>query len=76
MTATNAIDVRFAGWGPKDAREAILKAGASEQFVSMPWVENHYRWIVWKIACMIRSYPTKFKEWWCLDKVVEQLLYR
>ncbi|KAI8142886.1 hypothetical protein BJV82DRAFT_110351 [Fennellomyces sp. T-0311] len=72
----NAANVQFSGWGHKDAHQALLKAGALEKFISSAWVENHYRWIVWKIACIIRSYPTQFKDWWCQDKIMDQLLYR
>ena len=76
LNVTNAIDVQFSGWGRINARKALLDAGALEKFTSRAWVDNHYRWIVWKIACMIRSYPIKFNHWWCREKVVDQLLYR
>ncbi|KAI9494923.1 BRCA2, oligonucleotide/oligosaccharide-binding, domain 1-domain-containing protein [Zychaea mexicana] len=76
LTAADAGKVRFSNWGPKEAYKAICKAGVLDRFISDAWVENHYRWIVWKLACMIRSYPSKFRDWWCSRKVVEQLLYR
>lgn len=76
MSAESARHVRFGGWGPLEAREAMLKAGVLPQFATVSWVENHYRWIVWKIACMIRSFPEHCRDMWKAEKVLEQLLYR
>ncbi|KAL1915938.1 uncharacterized protein VTP21DRAFT_6326 [Calcarisporiella thermophila] len=67
---------RHDSWGPNEAYEELLAAGAKP--LDTRWVENHYRWIVWKLASMIRLFPTRFqiKEWWCPTKVLEQLKYR
>ncbi|KAI9322557.1 BRCA2, oligonucleotide/oligosaccharide-binding, domain 1-domain-containing protein [Dichotomocladium elegans] len=76
MTAAAAKDHRFYGWGPQEARKAMIRAGALEKFIPLAWVENHYRWIVWKIAGMIRSFPRHLKDWWSPKKILDQLLYR
>ncbi|KAI8612799.1 BRCA2, oligonucleotide/oligosaccharide-binding, domain 1-domain-containing protein, partial [Chytriomyces sp. MP71] len=40
------------------------------------WVSNHYRWIVWKLAGMVRSFPYLHETIWTPLYVVEQLLFR
>jgi len=30
------------------------------QLISSAWVNNHYRWIVWKLAAMEVSFPHQF----------------
>ncbi|RUP24650.1 BRCA2, oligonucleotide/oligosaccharide-binding, domain 1-domain-containing protein [Jimgerdemannia flammicorona] len=76
MTASQAQVFRFGTWGSREARNSLLEDGALPQFATQPWVDNHYRWIVWKIACMIRSFPEFFSNWWCAIKVFDQLRYR
>ncbi|KAJ3265012.1 Breast cancer 2, early onset [Chytriomyces hyalinus] len=63
-------------WGPVDARHELLEKGASEKCVSIQWVSNHYRWIVWKLAGMVRSFPDTYQSFWNPNYVMEQLLYR
>ena len=36
----------------------LLESGCDRSLLSVLWVRNHYRWIVWKLACTERSYPT------------------
>ncbi|XP_075228462.1 uncharacterized protein LOC142328580 [Lycorma delicatula] len=45
--------------------------------ISHQWVQNHYRWITWKLASMERSFPTTFTNV-CLTphNVMLQLKYR
>ncbi|ORX93295.1 nucleic acid-binding protein, partial [Basidiobolus meristosporus CBS 931.73] len=40
------------------------------------WTENHYRWIIWKFASYVRSYPERFASWWTPEKVMDQLRFR
>ena len=40
--------------GSAAAREALLSAGAEAAVASPCWVDNHYRWIVWKLAAYER----------------------
>ena len=37
----------------------LLQSGCDRSLLSVLWVLNHYRWIVWKLACIERSYPTQ-----------------
>jgi hypothetical protein len=77
MTAPNATKYVFNGnWGFKEARHDMIKSGALPNRTSLAWVENHYGLIVWKIASLIRSYPTKFAEQWTSKTILNQLLYR
>ncbi|CAO3687728.1 unnamed protein product [Rhizopus microsporus] len=76
MTSTTSVNYRFDNWGPKEAQKEILDAGALPHRVPLSWIENHYRWIVWKLACQIRSYPDVFMKDWKPETVLHQLLYR
>jgi hypothetical protein len=38
-------------------RELLLQSGAIPNLCSPVWVKNHYRWIVWRLACYERSFP-------------------
>ncbi|CAG8538001.1 11853_t:CDS:10 [Ambispora gerdemannii] len=83
MTPANAITYRFqksenneSTWGFKEARDELIQYGADPKLIDETWVENHYGWILWKIASMIRSFPAMFQDWWCPTKVIEHLRYR
>ncbi|KAI8388854.1 uncharacterized protein BYT42DRAFT_249628 [Radiomyces spectabilis] len=76
MTASKAKHFSFNGWGPDAAYKAMIDAGAVSTSLPSAWVENHYKWIIWKMACMIRSYPRQFSDSWTPEKVLEQLCYR
>lgn len=45
--------------------------------ISMDWIRNHYRWIVWKLASLELKVPSLFARR-CLTplNVLEQLKYR
>ncbi|XP_037123872.1 breast cancer type 2 susceptibility protein isoform X2 [Syngnathus acus] len=51
--------------------------GVDPKLLSDEWVHNHYRWIVWKLACMERSFPESMGGR-CLtpERVLLQLKYR
>ncbi|XP_049581198.1 breast cancer type 2 susceptibility protein isoform X2 [Syngnathus scovelli] len=51
--------------------------GVDPKLMSDDWVHNHYRWIVWKLACMERSFPESMGGR-CLtpERVLLQLKYR
>ena len=62
-------------------RDAIVAAfmtspGVSRSKVSLDWVRNHYRWIVWKLASYERRFPDKFKGVFHPEQVLWQLKYR
>ncbi|XP_033116195.1 breast cancer type 2 susceptibility protein homolog isoform X2 [Anneissia japonica] len=47
--------------GKKEFYNALMDTpGVDPRFVTPEWVYNHYRWIVWKLASMERSYPMQF----------------
>ena len=55
----------------------LLEAGCDRSLLSPLWVRNHYRWIVWKLACIERSYPTSLKGRCCTYyQVMAQLRHR
>ncbi|CAG8520479.1 12342_t:CDS:10 [Ambispora leptoticha] len=83
MTSENAITYRFqisenneSTWGFKEAKDELIQCGADPELIDETWVKNHYGWILWKIASMIRSFPEIFQGWWCPTKVIEHLRYR
>lgn len=77
VTASNASKYVFDNnWGPKNAREDLINAGALPNRATLAWVENHYGLIVWKIASFIRSYPDAHTHEWSSDTILNQLLYR
>ncbi|KAJ3344103.1 Breast cancer 2, early onset [Gonapodya sp. JEL0774] len=67
-------------WGVKEAHRALLEAGALETVATLRWVRNHYRWITWKLASIVRSYhqehPDVFLRYWSENMVLDQLKYR
>ncbi|KAI9259853.1 hypothetical protein EDC94DRAFT_155740 [Helicostylum pulchrum] len=76
MTISTAKRYVFDGnWGPKEALRDMIEAGALPRRVTIEWVENHYVLILWKIACLIRSYNA-FMDRWKPQAILEQLLYR
>ncbi|XP_019058392.1 PREDICTED: protein BREAST CANCER SUSCEPTIBILITY 2 homolog B [Tarenaya hassleriana] len=63
--------------GVESFLQMLAESGASLQHASREWVTNHYRWVVWKLACYEKYYPAK-----CAGKVLtipnvfEELKYR
>ncbi|KAI3525725.1 hypothetical protein L1887_04760 [Cichorium endivia] len=52
----------------------LVQLGCS---ISKEWIANHYRWIVWKLACYERCYPAKFSgKLLTASNVLEELKYR
>ncbi|KAF9588565.1 hypothetical protein IFM89_013417 [Coptis chinensis] len=65
------------GIGAESFHNMLAQCGVSMQYVSRGWVENHYKWIVWKLACYERSYPTKATgKYLTVSNVLEELKYR
>ncbi|OAD08052.1 hypothetical protein MUCCIDRAFT_31710, partial [Mucor lusitanicus CBS 277.49] len=54
----------------------MIEANCVSSRLTAAWVQNHYSLIVWKIACLIRSYPDHFMDQWQSKSVLNQLLYR
>ena len=78
ITSKNAKDFKFSdGWGIKEAHQNLIQNGAQNVSISLDWTANHYRWIIWKFASILRSFPEKYSianlsPGW----VLQQLLYR
>ncbi|CAI9287354.1 unnamed protein product [Lactuca saligna] len=55
--------------------QMLTQSGCSA--LSKEWIANHYRWIIWKLACYERCYPAKFSgKLLTVSNVVEELKYR
>ncbi|XP_012089778.1 protein BREAST CANCER SUSCEPTIBILITY 2 homolog B isoform X2 [Jatropha curcas] len=55
----------------------LVQSGASIQCVSKEWTMNHYKWIIWKLACYERCYPWKSAtRFLTVSNVHEELKYR
>jgi len=60
-----------------DFRAALLSRGADPKLCSLPWVRNHLRWIVWKLAALERAFPVSLGGACLVAPVVlDSLLYR
>ncbi|GAA5952250.1 hypothetical protein JCM10213_005182 [Rhodosporidiobolus nylandii] len=60
-----------------DLQGLVAERMSSEKdLVTLPWVQNHWQLVLWKIASYVRSRPDLLDEWWCYDRVIEQLRYR
>ncbi|KAI7822862.1 BRCA2, oligonucleotide/oligosaccharide-binding, domain 1-domain-containing protein [Gamsiella multidivaricata] len=80
MTIDSAQSYRFGDWGVEDSYQSLVDRGASPDLLSKVWVANHYRLIVWKVACYTRSWPQHFATETALcfspAVVMDQLIYR
>jgi hypothetical protein len=63
------------GWGFNQAASELEACGADLKIVGKGWVANHYKWIVWKLACTARRFPRTL-EFWNRQSVLNQLKYR
>ena len=75
-SASSASAHEFQGYGVSQARKHLMDSGADPNLASEAWVANHWKWITWKIACIIRSKPSLYEELWRPTVVVDQLSYR
>ncbi|MCL7026798.1 hypothetical protein MKW94_028353 [Papaver nudicaule] len=61
--------------GAESFHQMLVRSGAS--MLNREWVVNHYKWIIWKLACYGRSYPEKgAMEYFTVPNVLEELKYR
>lgn len=42
------------------ARAFLASPGVDPKLITEAWIRNHYRWIIWKLASMEKSYPQVF----------------
>ncbi len=55
----------------------LLDLGADRKLLTRAWVRNHARWVIWKFACLERSWPKLFSgRLLNLDKTSQQLRKR
>ncbi|KAJ4821846.1 hypothetical protein Tsubulata_046386 [Turnera subulata] len=63
--------------GAEDFHHLLVQSGALVQYASKEWVTNHYKWIVWKLACYDRCYTAKPASKFLTNvNVIEELKYR
>ncbi|KAL0662269.1 hypothetical protein Bca4012_099106 [Brassica carinata] len=63
--------------GAETLHQMLAESGASLQCASREWVTNHYRWIVWKLACYETYYPAKCRgNFLTITNVLQELRYR
>ncbi|XP_026440082.1 protein BREAST CANCER SUSCEPTIBILITY 2 homolog B-like [Papaver somniferum] len=61
--------------GAEGFHQMLVRSGAS--MLNREWVVNHYKWIIWKLACYGRGYPEKgAMEYLTVLNVLEELKYR
>uniref|UniRef100_A0A7N0VDX0 Tower domain-containing protein n=1 Tax=Kalanchoe fedtschenkoi TaxID=63787 RepID=A0A7N0VDX0_KALFE len=66
-----------AGVGVERIADMLVQTGAQKQYASKEWIANHYKWIVWKLACYDRGYPAKpGGNFLSVTNVLEELKYR
>ncbi|KAF9437101.1 Breast cancer 2, early onset [Entomortierella beljakovae] len=80
MSISSAQSFRFDDWGVENAYQDMISLGAAPNLLSKIWLENHYRLIVWKLACYVRSWPEILLDsspfWFSPSSVMNQLAYR
>ncbi|RDX88899.1 Protein BREAST CANCER SUSCEPTIBILITY 2-like B, partial [Mucuna pruriens] len=65
------------GMGAEAFVHLLAHHGASIHFATKEWVVNHYKWIVWKLACYERYYPASSAgKFLTIPNVLEELKYR
>ncbi|KAI9331440.1 hypothetical protein DFJ73DRAFT_72816 [Zopfochytrium polystomum] len=80
ITAANAAYFAFGStifsWGATAAYFDLIGFGARRKLVNEDWVANHFRWIIWKLAGLVRSFPSLSSKYWSPKMVFNQLCYR
>ncbi|CAM9862520.1 unnamed protein product, partial [Ectocarpus sp. 8 AP-2014] len=62
---------------PRSFRDELLRSGRDGQLATPIWVQNHTRWIVWKLAAMERRFPEHFPGGYLTaGRLARQLQYR
>lgn len=75
MGSTSETPFSFdCGRGVKSALEQLLRDDCS--LATLPWVENHWSLIVWKLAGLVRTRPELLAQYWRFEVAVNQLKYR
>ncbi|KAJ4782388.1 Breast cancer type 2 susceptibility protein-like protein [Rhynchospora pubera] len=63
--------------GSDECHALLIQSGALSGQATKQWVTNHYKWIVWKLACYERCYPSiAAGKFLTASNVLEELKYR
>ncbi|XP_037404377.1 protein BREAST CANCER SUSCEPTIBILITY 2 homolog B-like isoform X7 [Triticum dicoccoides] len=63
--------------GAEEFQKLLIACGASLTYATKEWVNNHYKWIVWKLGSLERCYPTKAAgKFLTVANVLDELKYR
>ncbi|XP_044355539.1 protein BREAST CANCER SUSCEPTIBILITY 2 homolog B isoform X11 [Triticum aestivum] len=63
--------------GAEEFHKLLIACGASLTYATKEWVNNHYKWIIWKLASLERCYPTKAAgKFLTVANVLDELKYR
>ena len=63
--------------GVVDLRNQLLQRGCLNSIISDMWLNNHYRWICWKLAAMERRFPRLLAgKYLTYEHVISQLCQR
>ena len=77
INSTNAASFTFGSKGvPYCFSEMAETLKRDKDLISLKWTENHYRWIVWKLASTICRYPVLLEKLWNIETVIDQLMHR
>ena len=81
MNSMTAADFEFGkspyGLNAETARGQLVMMGADEKLLTQEWVQNAWRWIVWKLACYDRAFGDVLAGQALSEaNVKEQLCYR
>jgi BRCA2, helical len=64
-------------WSYQEAlHELQANDSVSAKLLSIKWVENHYKLVLWKLRGYVRAYPHLENIFWTKDYVVKELLFR
>ncbi|RVW27384.1 Protein breast cancer susceptibility 2-like B [Vitis vinifera] len=57
-----------------DNTDCIIEWNADSELRQLWWIANHYKWIIWKLACYERFYPAKHMgRFLTMSNVLEEL---
>ncbi|KAJ3051209.1 Breast cancer 2, early onset [Rhizophlyctis rosea] len=62
--------------GKEEFAKRLYESGANPNLATDVWIANHYKWIVWKLAAIVRCTPQRVSEVFNEAEVLRQLLYR
>lgn len=50
--------------------------GVDPVLIPRDWVQNHYKWVVWKLASYDQNFSDRYQECLTVENVISQLKYR